>query len=324
MGEGMLIYLAFSAKVPIFAPVKKKFISMKPFHRKFFYRKADIEAFVALLMIIVIGSLAFVFVGKTKGGESAADDSTHVADARQEKVSQSIPQYYDQGKPQAERFAFDPNTADSTQLLRLGLAPYMVRGIYKYRALGGIYRCAEDFAKVPGLTQKQYHELKPYIRISPDYLPASQLAEVRQRPPMRDTLLHPVKIKEGEQVALNAADTTMLKRVPGIGSYYASAIIKRGKQLGGYVSVDQLSEIDDFPEEAKKYFKVEEVVTVKMNVNKLTVNQMKHHPYMGYYRAKAIVEYRRIKGPLKSLDDLALLKEFPSTAIEQLRPYVEF
>ena len=43
-----------------------------------------------------------------------------------------------------ETFPFDPNTADSTQLLRLGLQPWQVRNIYKYRAAGGIYRTKED------------------------------------------------------------------------------------------------------------------------------------------------------------------------------------
>ena len=53
----------------------------------------------------------------------------------------------------AERFCFDPNTADSTQLLRLGLQPWQVRNIYRYRARGGIYRTREDFARLYGLTR---------------------------------------------------------------------------------------------------------------------------------------------------------------------------
>ena len=69
----------------------------------------------------------------------------------------------------AERFAFDPNTADSTQLLRLGLKPWQVRSIYRYRAKGGVFSEPADFARVYGLTLKQYRELEPYIRIGRDY-----------------------------------------------------------------------------------------------------------------------------------------------------------
>ncbi|MDD6866088.1 MAG: type II secretion system protein GspK, partial [Prevotella sp.] len=37
-----------------------------------------------------------------------------------------------------------------------------------------------------------------------------------------------------------------------------------------------------------------------------------------------IVEYRRLKGPLHSLDDLRLLANFPPEIIRKLEPYVEF
>lgn len=45
---------------------------------------------------------------------------------------------------------------------------------------------------------------------------------------------------------------------------------------------------------------------------------------MGFYRAKAIVDYRRLHGSLKSLDDVRLSPDFTPDAIERLRPYVEF
>lgn len=294
--------------------------------RRFYSRKSDVKLFFILLGFIVIIIVFFLVTGRKSGIVGVDADSAWVErDVREAGSSDKrIPQYYDQGQVRVERFTFDPNTADSTQLLRLGLAPYMVRGIYKYRANGGVYRRAEDFARVPGLTQRQYRELKPYIRISPDYLPASELPEVRERYHEYDTVLHPRKISEQERVALNVADTTQLKRVPGIGSYFARAIVNYGRRLGGYVSVDQLDEIEDFPEESKKYFVVGNPVTVRLNVNTLSVSKLKRHPYMGFYRAKAIVDYRRLHGSLKSLDDVRLSPDFTPDAIERLRPYVEF
>ena len=53
-----------------------------------------------------------------------------------------------------ETFPFDPNTADSSQLIRLGLQSWQVRNIYKYRARGGVYRKKEVFARLYGLTVK--------------------------------------------------------------------------------------------------------------------------------------------------------------------------
>jgi len=224
--------------------------------------------------------------------------------------------YYTVPSHAVERFPFDPNTADSTQLLRLGLQPWQVRNIYKYRAHGGIYRKKEDFAQLYGLTVKQYRELEPYIRISKDYLPASTLVGNRD--------LYPVKIGENEHIVLNTADTTELQRVPGIGPYYAKEIVRRGKWLGGYVSVDQLDEIENFPQEAKKYFVIQDATPKKLNVNKLGLQELRKHPYINYYMAKTIVDYRRLHGPIKSLEDLHLSKDFPPEVIRRLSPYVEY
>ena len=221
-----------------------------------------------------------------------------------------------------ETFPFDPNTADSSQLIRLGLQSWQVRNIYKYRARGGVYRKKEDFARLYGLTVKDYHRLEPYIRISSDYQPAATL--VKEERKERDTLRYPVKIQEDEQVVLNTADTATLRKVPGIGVYFAKEIVRYGQRLGGYVSVDQLDEIADFPQASKKYFVVQQANPKKLNVNLLTLQQLRRHPYINYYQARAIKEYCRLHGPLKSLDDLRLSRDFPPEVIQRLAPYVTF
>ena len=132
------------------------------------------------------------------------------------------------------------------------------------------------------------------------------------------------KIKPGEHVVLNTADTTDLKKVPGIGPYYARKVMEYGKRLGGYVSVDQLDEIEGFPLDAKDYLTIEGATPHKLNVNTLSLNELRRHPYINFYQAKAITDYRRLHGPLHSLGDLRLSKDFPPEAIKRLEPYIEF
>ena len=132
------------------------------------------------------------------------------------------------------------------------------------------------------------------------------------------------KIKPGEHVVLNTADTTALKMVPGIGPYYARKIMEYGQRLGGYVSVDQLDEIEGCPLDAKDYLTIEGASPRKLNVNTLSLNELRKHPYLNFYQAKAITDYRRLHGPLRSLSDLRLSKDFPPEAIKRLEPYVEF
>ena len=230
----------------------------------------------------------------------------------------------------AQRFPFDPNTADSTQLLRLGLRPWQVRNIYKYRARGGVYRKKEDFARLYGLTVKEYRELEPYIRISSDYLPASTMVKERASyspKATKDTVVvyqRPTKIKATEHIVLNTADSTALTTIPGIGPYYARRIIQYGNRLGGYVSVEQLDEIDDFPTEAKQYLVINNPAPKKLNINQLSLNELRRHPYINFYMAKAITDYRRLHGTITSLNELRLIKDFTPEVIKRLTPYVAY
>lgn len=282
---------------------------------------------IFLLAVIVLSA---VVVGiMDKGGMSSqlarTDSLTADSSIRKAAVRRGVQYIYNVETVRRKLSAFDPNTADSTLLLSLGLQPWQVRSIYRYRAKGGIYRQPSDFARLYGLTVKQYKELLPYIHISDEYKPA---AEVYGRTDAvrsgRDTLRYPVKLQPGQYVTLDDADTASLRKVPGIGRYYASRIVRYRNDLGGYVSVAQLSEIEGIPEAALSYFRVTGGAVRKLNLNRLTLNELKHHPYINFYQARRIIDYRRLKGPLHSIDDLRLLKDFSQRDIERLRPYVEF
>ena len=272
----------------------------------FYLHRSDRQVLLAFLLVAVVVLSGLFLMGD--------EDTDEVASAESERGRR------------VERFAFDPNTADSSQLRRLGLKDWQIRNIYKYRASGGIYRQKDDFARTYGLTQKEYRELEPYITIGADYQPAALLIKERQKEKVtgQDSLLFPKKISEGTTVSLAIADTTQLKTVPGIGSYFARKIVDYRQQLGGFVSIDQLDEIEGFPLKAKAYLRLDTITVKRLNLNKLSVSELRRHPYLNYYQARAIVDYRRLHGKLKSLDELRLLRDFPSEALQRLEPYVEF
>lgn len=290
-----------------------------------FYLNRHDRRILLVLMAVAAGCLLVMWLSDDDfSKDSSITSITSSTSFSSDSSSSRTPSYYQQPVKQPERFVFDPNTADSTQLLRLGLQSWQVMNIYKYRAAGGVYRKKEDFARLYGLTAKQYRELEPYIHISADYQPASTLVKEEKVSNQRDTLRYPVKIGEGENIDLNVGDTSLYKKVPGIGSYYARRIADYAQRLGGFVSVDQLDEIENFPRDAKKYFAVSTSQVRQLNVNRLSLNELKRHPYINYYQAKAIVDYRRLQGPLYSLDDLHLLPDFSDDAIRRLEPYVCF
>lgn len=294
----------------------------------FYLHRSDRQVLLAFLLVAVVVLSGLFLMGDEDTDEVASAESELAKDSlltgMKEKHAETEAGT-ERGR-RVERFAFDPNTADSSQLRRLGLKDWQIRNIYKYRASGGIYRQKDDFARTYGLTQKEYRELEPYITIGADYQPAALLIKERQKEKVtgQDSLLFPKKISEGTTVSLAIADTTQLKTVPGIGSYFARKIVDYRQQLGGFVSIDQLDEIEGFPLKAKAYLRLDTTTVKRLNLNKLSVSELRRHPYLNYYQARAIVDYRRLHGKLKSLDELRLLRDFPSEALQRLEPYVEF
>lgn len=297
--------------------------------KNFFYLQRSDRHVIIILLVIMAVATGIIFI--TGAGDDsnpfAGADTAAIRKGKAERRGDSgVTQvYYDTEGHRTELFPFDPNTADSTQLLRLGLKEWQVRSIYKYRAHGGVYRHPSDFARLYGLTAGQYKTLEPYIRISDDYRPASELIAVTASDlRVRDTVKYPLKLKPGEHVALNTADTTMLKRVPGIGSSFAQAIVVYREHLGGYYSVDQLKEINGFPQGALPYFVIGQEPERRIDINNMTLGQLRRHPYIGFYLAKTIVDHRRLHGRIQSFDDLRLYRDFTPETIERLRHYVRF
>ena len=290
--------------------------------------KHDRQTILSLLVVLVVLGLIGYEIWSPREQQTVAKKSQNST-----KESTKEAKYYDVPAKELHLQAFDPNTADSTVLLGLGLQPWQVRSIYKYRAAGGVYTCPEDFARLYGLSLKKYKELRPYIRISKDYRPAAETVHSPAIKPASSTPQHeeatrpdtyPKKMKPGETLALNSADTLSLQRVPGIGPYFARKVVRYRDRLGGFVSREQLLEIQDFPESALPYLSVDAASLRKLNINKATSEQLRNHPYVSFVMARAITNYRRLRGSIKSLDDLSLLPEFNKQTLAKLRPYIEY
>lgn len=289
---------------------------------KLFYLTKSDRRTIILLLCIIATALGVIYLTDSRQETATLKDASV---KKVDKSSQHI--YYYQGEPrQPELFPFDPNTADSTQLLRLGLQPWQVRNIYKYRAAGGVYRKPRDFARLYGLTLKQYRRLEPYIRIKEEDMPADNYFYAYEPIEERDTVRYPIKIQSDERIVLNRADTTTLRKVPGIGSHFARKIVEYRRRLGGFYRVQQLLEIEDFPETAIAFFIIPDSTQPKpcINVNRLSLNELKRHPYINFYQARDIVDYRRLHGPIKSLKELSLSRDFTPEAIERLEAYVTY
>lgn len=289
-----------------------------------------------LIILVVIGVCVFSWQ-KPKTENAQKVEQTFL-----KKKKQNAAASYAVAEEKVDTFPFDPNTADSTTLLRLGLAPWQVRAVYKYRAKHGRYHTPEDFKRLPGMTYELWERLGPQVRIARQFQyideadkrssyadRSSSVSEKSERtsiPQNKDSVSErPRKFETVTQVDINTADTTELMRIPGIGSYRSGKIVEYRRKLGGFIHAEQVMEACDLPDEVLQWVRVNAAVPVrKVNVNKLSLQRLMNHPYITFYQARAIVEYRKAHGDLKGVEDLKGLEGFTPLKIEKLQLYLEF
>ena len=195
-----------------------------------------------------------------------------------------------------ESFAFDPNTVSLEDLQRLGLSERQAQSIENYRAKGGRFRSKADFQKMYVVSDTLYARLEPYIEIP--------------------------------KLELNAADSTALVSLRGIGPWYARKILDYRDRLGGFVSKQQLLEIDGI--DAERFAGLADDVTVdpkkirRLDLWHASDSVLARHPYLGAKGARSIIRYRELYDTTRwTLPDLARERVLPEENIEKLKKYIE-
>ena len=269
---------------------------------------------------------------------------------------------------------FNPNTADSMTLRRLGLRAYVVKNILNYRRKGGSFRKPADFSKIYGMEPEVFTQLEPYIQlegqngnettvraagtlssteggndlkhgnsnhqtsISAQEINQTATGEKRteftstqgssQTFPQTSSNSSESPDRINQNFDLNSADTTLLQQLKGVGSITANRISRYRNQLGGFYSMSQLSEIKGlYPEtltRLQSMLKIDPNRINMLDVNKASLEKLRAHPYLSFYQAKVIVELRKARGSLRSLDELSKFEEFKPTDLERLKWYLRF
>lgn len=225
----------------------------------------------------------------------------------------------------AERFSFDPNTADSATFVKLGLPSWIAARVLHYRAAGGVFHKTEDFKKIYGMKTDDYENLKNYIVIA-------QRFQVKPKNIRRDILTtvketyhaEHSKYESGVQLDLNSADSAQLTRIPGIGPYFAHRIVSYRKRLGGYATVGQLREIKNFPDDVAPWFVIGTAPSKSVFLNRQDFRSLLRHPYLNFEQVKVIMNYREKFGNIHTFQELSNSEAFTNEDFERLAPYVSF
>jgi competence protein ComEA len=212
-------------------------------------------------------------------------------------------------------FPFDPNHTSKEQWKQLGLKDWQIRIIDNYLSKGGKFQKKEDFEKIYGLSRNQFESMEPFI----------QLPAVKEKITIAVSV-QPQFHKKSIVVDINTADTSLLQELRGIGPAFAKRIVRYRDLLGGFYSPVQLLEVYGFDQQ--KYEMVAENCITgegpfrKFNLNTTTTADLKKHPYLDYYIAKAIVDRRIAKGKYHSVEQLREIPLIADTLFQKLRHYL--
>jgi DNA uptake protein ComE-like DNA-binding protein len=244
---------------------------------------------------------------------------------------------------------FDPNKFSYEELREAGLPKEVAVGVVRWRSYGKVYRVKEDLALVSGMTDSLYAELKPFIVIDPLVAAKPKEYERKERAeysaeksqpeqsqlPKTDSLSKPKTAKEEPSFAhseplveLNSADTTALISVNGIGSKSAAEIVKYRDLLGGYHSVEQISELKCVTEQ--NYEKIlQQIYCDSCEIRKIDINfaapkVIARHPYVSATALRKIIKQRQLKGGWSRIEEMVEDNILSEDEAKRLAPYLWF
>ncbi len=196
-------------------------------------------------------------------------------------------------------FKFDPNIISDDEFSKLGFSKFNIKTIRNFLSKGGKFRKPEDVKKIFGVKLELFQKLEPFIVINPSQ---------NNNHSFSDSTKTQKKYTTKKVVEINSADSIELVGLYRIGPATASRIIDYRNKLGGFLKLEQLTEIWGFDEDVlydlNGKVMVDASKAIIHNVNTVSADELKTHPYFKYKLSNAIVNYRKQHGNFLKMDDL--------------------
>lgn len=196
-------------------------------------------------------------------------------------------------------FNFDPNIISDDEFSQLGFSKFNIKTIRNFLSKGGKFRKPEDVKKIFGVKPELFQKLEPFIVIK---------SAENNNHSFSDSTKTQKKYTTKKVVEINSADSIELVGLYRIGPATASRIIDYRNKLGGFLKLEQLTEIWGFDEDVlydlNGKVMVDASKAIIHNVNTVSADELKTHPYFKYKLSNAIVNYRKQHGNFLKMDDL--------------------
>ena len=236
------------------------------------------------------------------------------------KIKRNAPKQSYYSKPQTtkkerhqlktELVPFSLDTVSASYLELLGFTPKQAELVVRYREIIGGYPSFEKFAECYAVDSTMAERLRPYIIFTKQEKTAAKIADIE----------FPIEI--------NSADVTTLVRISGIGQTSAKQIVRYRELLGGYHSVEQISELqvvttENFQRILPQIW-CDNSKIKKININFAAQNELETHPYLSSRMLKRIINKRLLKGGWSTIEEMIEDNIFSADEAARIAPYLQF
>jgi competence ComEA-like helix-hairpin-helix protein len=289
-------------------------IRLEKFIKKYFYFSPSEQKGIMLLTLILVLVIFTPFIYRL-----VKPTNDLVINIQQFKALDSLDKSTSNSEDftTQDPFEFNPNSATAEELKQLGFTDKNIATLQNYLNKGGKIKSVEDLKKIYGIDEKLVTKLTPFLLFE-------KQQENSNSKHLIDTLNYAKKEKI-QVLEINTADSVSLVKLYRIGPKLAAKIIAYREKLGGFLNLHQLTEIYGFDEDI--LYDLKDKITVDaskaklINLNTITEEELKNHPYFKYKLARVITNYRNQHGKYNSYNDLLKIKLMNDSILDRIKIY---
>ena len=272
------------------------------------------------LLVLILVSLVLIFFPRVymffQKEEALVINSEQIAEferTHKKFEKRNYSNYYSKKKKyKAPDSKFNPNSYTLSDWMNLGLSEKQSVVVLKFTSRG-IYS-EQDLKRIFVIPDVLFELIRDSVVYSERF----------QNSPNQESFKK--QAKQITLINLNTADTTEFMKIYGIGAFYAKQIIRYREKLGGYFTKEQLLEVWKMTPEAydkiKDHIFINEKDVKRIDINSVTIEELKAHPYLNWNKANSIIKMRIQRNGFKNIEELKESVLIDTETYEKLFPYL--
>ena len=192
-----------------------------------------------------------------------------------------------------------------------------------YREKGGKFRKAEDLSKIYSIRRDLYERLRPFVRIPAE---PKESKAYHRRDSFNYKPDYAKSLRASRSIEINQAVQSDWESLPGIGARLAIRILTFREKLGGFIKAEQVRETYGITDSVfaiiRPLLQCSDQSVRRIDLNSITIDELKEHPYFRGKIAYAIIRFREQHGSFKSMDDLKKLQVLDENLRARIEPYL--